>query len=84
VNGYPIEHAWQCCNPDATFPKVLTKAVPPSPLAYSLSSVGAVLRTVASIDDARRAAHSRVIGKRVNGFSLRRTTRAYREEGVGF
>lgn len=84
MSGDPIEHAWRCCNPDATFPKVLTKAVPPSPLAYSLSGVGAILRAVVSIDDARRAAHSRVISKRVNGFSLRRRTRAYREGGAGF
>ena len=84
MNPDPVEHAWKCCNPDTTFPKVLAKAVAASPLAYSLSSVGPVLRTVATIDDARRAAHSRVIGKRANGFSLRRTTRAYREEGVGF
>jgi hypothetical protein len=70
----PIQHAWKCCNPDTTLPTVLVKGVAPSPLAYSLSSVGAILRVLPSIDIAKREAHSRVVGKRANALSLRRWT----------
>jgi hypothetical protein len=56
VNVDPIRYAWKCCNPGMTFPSALAKGVPPSPLAYSLSSGRNLTPAVPTMDAAKRAA----------------------------